>query len=106
MIEKLFCFNQSYQKLIERVVSDDNLDLNHIILPLGNALPEHYSNSHVYLIVVRGTMTIQLGEQDANEYPAGHIVNVPYKTKMNISNAQEPMLEFFVIKAPSPKNMN
>ena len=79
------------------------MGINHMVLPKGAALPEHYSNSHVYMVVTRGRVT-QLDDQDEHDYPAGSIINIPYKTKMNVFNQEEDIVELFVIKAPSPKH--
>jgi len=103
MIERVFPVTQSDKKTIEVVVDDDHAMINHIILAKGDAVPEHDSNSNVYLIVARGEMTIALGPQEAQVYPAGRILAVPYQTRMRISNAGEQALEFFVVKAPNPK---
>lgn len=106
MIEKRYSFTQTDSKLIERLIEDDNVGINHMILPKFGALPEHYSNSHVYMLIIRGTISLQLGEQETHTYPSGSIINIPYQTKMNVSNQDDELLEFFVIKAPSPKTMN
>lgn len=74
-----------------------------MILQKGDALPEHYTNSNIYMIAVRGSISLQLGAQDEHTYPAGSIIAIPYKTKMNVRNNHEEVLEFFVVKAPSPK---
>jgi len=103
--EKVYRFNPTDEKLIERVVDDANVNINHIVLPKGAALPEHYSNSNVYLIVIRGEMTVRLGEAAPDAYPGGSIVNVPFDVKMNIANTNDEVLEFFVVKAPHPKDM-
>lgn len=105
MIEKHYVFTPSERKLIERVLEDDNVGINHMVLLQGEALPEHHSNSHVYMIVCRGTVSLQLGEQERHSYPAGNIVNIPFKTKMNVSNQHPDALELFVIKSPSPRTM-
>ncbi len=105
MIEKLYTFAQSNTKLIERILEDDYAGINHMILPKGDSLPRHYSNSHVYMIVIRGTVSLQLGDQETHEYPCGSIVNIPYNIKMNVTNQHDELLELFVIKAPSPKTM-
>ncbi|MGQ9801225.1 MAG: cupin domain-containing protein [Candidatus Saccharicenans sp.] len=102
MIEKTYSFTRTSEKLIEKIIADDNLALNHMVLNQGQALPEHFSNSNVYLIVIRGTITLQLAEQPAHSYPAGTIINVPYNIKMNVSSQAEETLEFFVVKAPNP----
>jgi len=107
MIEKEYNFKTaSDAKLIEKIISDENIDLNHVIFHKGQALPEHYSNSNVYLIVISGNISVQLNDQKTNIYNKGSIVNVPYKTKMNISNQHDELLEFFIVKAPSPKRFS
>lgn len=103
MIEKNYKFKNSSEKVIEKIVEDDNLLLNHMILTKGTGLPEHFSNSNVYMIIVKGTMTMRLGEQEEQKHSQGNIINIPYNIKMNINNFHDEILEFFVIKAPNPK---
>lgn len=105
MVEQQFRYTQSENKVIERIIEDNNVGINHMILRKSEALPEHYSNSNVYMIVIRGNVTLQLDEQEPNTYPAGSIMTIPYKTKMNVSNQDEETLELFVVKAPSPRVM-
>lgn len=104
MIEKNYKYSLLHEKIIEKIVDDENLHLNHMILTKGTGLPEHYSNSNVYMIVVRGKMTIKLNEQEAHSYTIGSIINIPYNTKMNVNNFDDEVLEFFVVKAPNPKD--
>lgn len=105
MLEKQYTFSRSTKKLVERIIEDDHAGLNHMILPKGDALPEHYTNSNVYMLVINGTVTLQLADQEAHNYPHGSIITIPYNVKMNVSNKHDELLEFFVIKAPSPKTM-
>jgi quercetin dioxygenase-like cupin family protein len=105
MIEKKYTFTFSDTKTIERIVSDENADINHMILPKGDALPEHYTNSNVYMIIVHGNISLQLDDQEEHIYTAGSIIAIPYKIKMNARNNHEEVLEFFVVKAPSPKTL-
>ncbi|MBC7363797.1 MAG: hypothetical protein H5U07_04540 [Candidatus Aminicenantes bacterium] len=51
-------------------------------------------------------MTLQLQHQEKKNYQAGIIINVPYNIKMNISNQDEEILEFFVIKSPNPRHFS
>lgn len=102
-MEKVYKFNQSTDKLIEKILDDDVAMINHMILNQGEALPKHDSNSNVYMIIVRGALTIQLADQAAKRYEHGHIINIPGKITMNISNADSEQAEFFVVKAPSPR---
>lgn len=106
MIEALFNYSVSNEKAIEKIIEDDHLAINHMVLRKSEALPEHYSNSNVYMVVVRGQVTLRLDEQDERSYPIGSIINIPHKTKMNVYNLQDDVMEIFVVKAPSPKQMN
>lgn len=103
MLEKNYNFKDIKEKVIEKIVDDDNLMLNHMILTKGTGLPEHFSNSNVYMIIIKGTMTIGLGEQEEKRYSKSDIINIPYNIKMNVNNFDDEVLEFFVVKAPNPK---
>lgn len=104
MIEKNYKYLLTNEKVIEKIVDDENIHLNHMVLVKGTGLPEHYSNSNVYMVIVRGTMSIKLNDEEANNYTIGDILNIPYNTKMNVNNFHEDVLEFFVFKTPNPKN--
>ena len=105
MIEKKYNYRLVESKLIEKIIDDENLALNHMVLTKDTGLPEHYSNSNVYLIIIRGKMTIKLNDNDKAVYTKGDIINIPYNTKMNVNNYYEEILEFFVVKAPNPRDM-
>jgi len=102
MLERIYEFSKSDIKIIEKLVDDAPLLLNHMVLPTGEGLPEHYSNSNVYIIIIRGIITLTLGDQCSSNYHGGQIIDIPYKTKMNIINNQSDVLEFFMVKAPNP----
>jgi len=105
MIEKKYDYTVGNEKMIEKIINDDNLNINHMVLPKGEGLPIHYSNSNVYMIIIRGRMAIELDDQPAQEYTKGNIVNIPFNIKMNVQNLHDDILEFFVVKAPNPKDM-
>ena len=105
MIEKSFSFTKTDSKHIERVLEDQRLGINHMVLPKGDALPIHNANSNVYMIVVRGTISLKLDEQEQNDYQTGNILVIPMGTLMNIFNSNDEIAEIFVVKSPSPSNM-
>jgi quercetin dioxygenase-like cupin family protein len=105
MIEKIFTFTITDDKHIERILEDDELGINHMVLPKGEALPLHQANSNVYMFVIRGVVSLCLDDQKKNNYPAGHILVIPHKTRMNVFNEKEETVEIFVVKSPSPRNM-
>ena len=104
MLEKIYKYSADDKGTIERIINDENLHLNHMVINKGDGLPEHFSNSNVYMMVIRGILSLQLNEQDVHQYVKGDILNIPYNTKMNVRNNHEDILEIFVVKAPNPKN--
>ncbi len=50
MLEQICTFSLENSKNIEKLIDDDNLLINHMVLPKDTGLPEHYSNSNVYMI--------------------------------------------------------
>lgn len=101
----IYAFSKTDNKAIERIIDNDNVVINHMVLPEGEAMPEHSANSNVYMIVVRGELTLELEGQEELVYGAGTIVAIPYLTKMHPLNKGSEVLEFFVVKAPGPRIM-
>jgi quercetin dioxygenase-like cupin family protein len=104
MIEKIYKLTQGNEKTIEKVIADENLHYNHMILGKNEGLPVHFSNSVVYMTVLRGTLSIELDAQEMNRYETGTILKIPFNTKMNVVNQDDDVLEITVIKAPAPTN--
>lgn len=104
MVEKIYNYSILDTKNIEKLIDDEHVLINHMVLPKGEGLPEHYSNSIVYMFVIKGNLTLKLNEQEPHKYTKGQIINIPYQTKMNVNNFDEEILELFVVKSPNPKN--
>lgn len=102
MIEQVFQLAQGDDKKIERVIADENVHYNHMILPKDQGLPLHYSNSNVYMTVLRGRLSIALDEGETREYEAGTLLKIPNETHMNVRNLHDEVLEITVVKAPAP----
>ncbi len=102
MIEKMYSLSQGDKKAVEKVLFDENVHYLHMVFNKGDGLPEHYSNSNVYMTVVRGTLSIGLNDQEIHEYAAGTLLKIPFQTKMNVRNAHDSTLELIVVKAPAP----
>jgi quercetin dioxygenase-like cupin family protein len=109
MLERKYRFSTAEkildERIIEKIIDDDNVVINHMLLLKNTGLPEHYSNSHVYMIIVSGQMTIRLNDDEPTLYSRGSILNIPFNVKMNVNNYSDELLEFFVVKAPNPRNM-
>lgn len=104
MVEKIFKLSRGDDKTVEKVIFDENIHYLHMVFNKEEGLPEHFSNSNVYMTVVRGTLSIGLDDQEIHEYEAGTLLKIPFKTKMNVKNLHPETLELIVVKAPAPVN--
>ena len=104
MVEEVFQLSRGDEKAIERVVQDENIHYLHMVFQQNEGLPEHYSNSNVYMTILRGQLSIQLNDQDIHIYSAGSLLKIPYQTKMNVKNLHPATLELIIVKAPAPTN--
>ncbi|MBZ4663636.1 MAG: hypothetical protein JG776_1351 [Caloramator sp.] len=102
MVEKVYQLTLGNEKIVERVIMDENVHYIHMIFNKDEGLPEHYSNSNVYMTVLRGTLSIGLNEQEVHEYKQGTVLKIPVNTKMNVGNKHDEVLELIVVKAPAP----
>ena len=103
MIEKAYDLAATNEKSVKRVILDENLHYIHMVFPKGEGMPVHLSNSNVYMTVVRGRLSIGLDEQETHAYPAGTVLKIPFKTRMDVKNLDDAVLELIVVKAPAPK---
>lgn len=104
MLEQIYRLSRGNERAIEKVILDENLHYLHMVLNQGEGLPEHFTNSNVYMTVVRGLLSIRLNEQEVHEYEAWTVLKIPNKTKMNVQNLHTDTLELIVVKAPAPMN--
>ena len=102
MIEEVFTISVTDDKAVEKVIFDDNVQYIHMVFNKGEGLPEHFSNSNVYMTVLRGTLTIGLNDQEIHDYEKGTVLKIPFNTKMNVNNGNEAVLELIIVKAPAP----
>jgi len=102
MIEEVFTISVTDDRAIEKVIFDDNVQYIHMVFNKGEGLPEHFSNSNVYMTVIRGKLSIGLDDQEVHDYSKGTVLKIPFNTKMNVNNIDEAVLELIIVKAPAP----
>lgn len=102
MVEQIFNLTREDEKSVEKVIFDENVHYLHMVFNKDEGLPEHFSNSNVYMTVIRGKLSIGLNEQEIHEYDAGTLLKIPFQTKMNVKNLHSDTLELIVVKAPAP----
>lgn len=103
MVEQVFKLSTSNEKAVEKVIFDENIHYLHMVFNKDEGLQEHFSNSNVYMTVIRGKLSIGLDDQEIHEYPNGTLLKIPFNTKMNVKNLNDDTLELIVVKAPAPK---
>ena len=103
MVEQIFKLSVGDEKAVEKVIFDENIHYLHMVFNKDEGLPEHFSNSNVYMTVIRGKLSIGLNEQEVHEYEAGTLLKIPFQTKMNVKNLHNETLELIVVKAPASK---
>ncbi|NTW72774.1 MAG: hypothetical protein HGA49_11120 [Eubacteriaceae bacterium] len=103
MIEQVFSITFGDDRAVEKVIQDENIHYIHMTFNKDEGLPEHPSNSNVYMTVLRGKLSIGLGEQEVKKYEAGTVLKIPVGIKMNVRNLDTDVLELIVVKAPGPK---
>lgn len=103
MIEQVFKLTTEDKKTIEKVLFDENLHYVHFVFNKGEGAPVHLSNGNVYMTVVRGVLSIALGEQEMKSYQRGTLLKIPKGVMMDFENRGEETLELIVVKAPAPQ---
>jgi quercetin dioxygenase-like cupin family protein len=103
MIEQAYALSTGNEKAVEKVIFDENIHYLHMVFNQNEGLPEHFSNSNVYMTVIRGTLSLQADDQDIHRYPGGTLLKIPMNTKMNVKNLDAETLELIVVKAPAPQ---
>jgi quercetin dioxygenase-like cupin family protein len=100
-----YSLKRTDERIVRHVVDDENLMLNQIVLPPGGEVPRHRANSNAYLLVIRGSIALEL-EDERGDWETGSIVNIPLGMQMRIYNTSEDVAEFVVIKVPNPRDVN
>jgi len=103
MPEIVYGYSTKNDKTFEKVVEDDQLAIHHIVLNKGDDVPQHVTNANVYILIIRGELTIGFAHKETRTYKVGQLVNVPFRVEMNMINNADAPAEFFVIKSPSPR---
>lgn len=103
MLEQIFKLTMGNERVVEKVIQDENIHYIHMIFNPNEGLPEHFSNSTVYMTVLRGRLSIGLDEQEVKLYETGTLLKIPFNIKMNVKNLSDEVLELIVVKAPAPR---
>ncbi|MFA5570035.1 MAG: hypothetical protein ACOX0W_02675 [Sphaerochaetaceae bacterium] len=98
MIETLYQYTTGDVDSVERIVKQDNLQINHLSLVEGGSVDPHTTAEAAHMIITRGVLGLKLNDQKRKEFPVGSIVAIPENTLLDITNAGKGTMHLFVIK--------
>jgi len=98
MIEKVNKYTTNANDIFEHVIKEDSFELNHVVIEPGKFFPKHPTDADVSIIIVRGELSITLGNQDKKHYYKGTVLSVEKGIDSILGNGSKEPLELFVIK--------
>lgn len=87
-----------------KIVDTKHLLVMQIALHPGQIVPLHNANSNVHLLIVKGSVIVNLNGVD-NYAKEGELLAVAYQTPMTIKNTFDNDAMFLVLKTPNPSEM-
>ena len=77
---------------------DGKTVVNQITLQESESMPENSTIHNIDLRVVLGRVGLKLNDEEENIYTSGSAINIPAKTKMNLSNQYEEESTIFLMR--------
>ncbi|MCK9266802.1 hypothetical protein M0P98_08045 [bacterium] len=87
-----------------RPVDEKYLQIMQIALKPGQSVPKHQANSNVHLLVLKGSLSVNLNGEE-NNLVEGDLLPVAFETSMLIKNIGNENTTFLVLKTPNPLEM-
>jgi hypothetical protein len=96
---QLFNYTITDDETFENVFKDENLLLNHVVIPQNKYFEKHPTDSTVHIIILRGTLSIAIAEDDRVLYEKGVVINVSKGVVSVLGNPGPEITELMVIKS-------
>lgn len=97
-MEKVYQYTLTDKEIFENVFTDEKLLMNHVIVPPGKIFPKHPTDATVYALVIKGQLSVTIGNNETKTFNAGHLVNIPKGADTELGNKGDKLLELFVVK--------
>ncbi|MGI6467076.1 MAG: cupin domain-containing protein [Sphaerochaetaceae bacterium] len=98
MVETLYEFSLKEATVVEQIVKEYGVRINHLSLAEGEKVDPHPTPDTAHMIVTQGTLAIKLNDQERKNYSAGTIIGIPANTMLDIVNGGKGVMHLFVIK--------
>lgn len=96
--EKVYKYTVSDQEIFENIFKDENILMNHVIIPPGKVFPKHPADANVYVLIIKGNLSLGIENEAGKIYPAGHLIYIPKGLVTELGNRGPDILELFVVK--------
>jgi quercetin dioxygenase-like cupin family protein len=83
---------------VDNILYRDDIAILHEFLPKGAEVPPHVVPYGVFIMILKGSLKVTIGDQYRQSHPAGTVVEVPYATQAGVKNEDDETAEIFVIK--------
>jgi len=97
-MEKVYQYTITDQETFENIFKDPQLLMNHVVVPPGKVFPQHPTDAIVYALIIRGELSVAIGNNGPKTYRAGQLVNIPKGANTELGNRGTEPLELFVVK--------
>ncbi len=97
-MEKVYNYTITDREIMENIFKDENILMNHVVVPSGKVFPKHPTDATVYALIVRGRLSIAIENNELKTFNAGQLVNIPKGLITELGNRGEETLELFVVK--------
>ncbi|MGI6752062.1 MAG: cupin domain-containing protein [Anaerovoracaceae bacterium] len=97
-MEKVYKYTITEDEVFENVFTDEKLLMNHVVVPAGKVFPKHPTDAIVYALIIRGELSLAIGDNPAKTYGVGNLVNIPKGVDSELGNKGDNPLELFVVK--------
>ncbi len=94
----IYPYTLTDQDTFENIFDKGDFLMNHVVMPVGKVFPKHPTDSNVYIIVLRGELTVLLEEDAAIILRKGQVGNVPQGVESSLSNMSDEVIELIVMK--------
>jgi len=90
---------------VRKLYDKESAQVSHITLQPGESLKPHKTPVDVFFVVLEGTPTILVGEEE-EVCEKDNLIESPAHVVHNIRNASESVARILVVKAPKPATLS
>ncbi len=95
---QVFNYTLTDSETFENVFKDENLLMNHVVIPTGKFFEKHPTDANVHIVILRGTLTVSVDDSPRTAYEKGSVLNISKGSLSELGNDGSEPTELIVIK--------